>query len=595
MKAGLYRISIIAALMVSTSLFGLLLQGTVIHSQTVRQLPTRIRVEDTPADITILGGLGRVVGTGDFNGDGIEDFLVEYTKIVGDLQEIVFLNFGIIFGKRNQTQPSTINLATDEPDLSLTTGVKGIFGSSSIAKLGDLSGDGIDDIVLTQQLPGEIGNPKPVVFRLFFGSSRFQPGVVDLDAMLPDLKIISDKRTFASGIAGVADVNGDGVRDLLLTQNGNYINFALPILLGPFTTGQTIDLSSQQPDAIITANNRVDNINSVYLADVNGDTLTDMLIKKSRFDSRIGLYFSALDIVFGSPNLKAGADVSLSDGQADATVTAGFNFSVVATGDVNGDGIDDLLIGEPTYYGEPAPPAWFSGSVRIILGSRSMRGAVDRTDEFIFGIPPPSPFHALFQTTLGDHLGESLAVRDINGDGVPDILIGAPGATSNENGRVEYLSRAYVILGSTEIKSGAQINTAQSQQDITISFNSKTSGVGRQVGSGDFNGDGVSDILVGSDGAVYVFFGGPLRPPEITKAKYRSSSSDVIIFGTDLTGSARVEINGVVVDREVSFDPDTNKLVLHGDPSELNLGDGKNQVAVIRKGARSNTIKLKIQ
>ena len=186
-------------------------------------------------------------------------------------------------------------------------------------------------------------------------------------------------------------------------------------------------------------------------------------------------------------------------------------------------------------------------------------------------------------------------MRDINGDGVPDILIGAPGATSNENGRFEYLSRAYVILGSTEIKSGAQINTGQSQQDITISFSSKTSGVGRQVGSGDFNGDGVSDILVGSDSAVYVFFGGPLRPPEITKAKYRSSSSDVIIFGTDLTGSARVEINGVVVDREVSFDPDTNKLVLHGDPSELNLRDGKNQVAVIRKGARSNTIKLKFQ
>ena len=75
MKAGLYRISIIAALMVSSSLFGLLLQGTVIHSQTVKQLPTRIRIEDTPADITILGGLGRVVGTGDFNGDGIEDFL----------------------------------------------------------------------------------------------------------------------------------------------------------------------------------------------------------------------------------------------------------------------------------------------------------------------------------------------------------------------------------------------------------------------------------------------------------------------------------------------------------------------------------------
>src|SRR6266702_1290660 len=88
----------VAALLVPLLLLPLN-EGATIYSQTTGQLPTRIQVDDTPADITVIGGVGRVVGTGDFNGDGIQDFLIEYTKIEGDVQEIVFLNFGIIFGK----------------------------------------------------------------------------------------------------------------------------------------------------------------------------------------------------------------------------------------------------------------------------------------------------------------------------------------------------------------------------------------------------------------------------------------------------------------------------------------------------------------
>jgi len=595
MRTSVYKITIIALMAVANMLV-LPLRNTVIYSQSVRQLPTRIRVEDTPADITIIGGVSRIVGSGDFNGDCVEDFLVEYRKLISeDTGTVVFIKFGMIFGKRNQTTPVKIDTSKDEPDLSLTTSVKGILGTFSIAKLGDLNDDGIDDLVLSQQLFGEIGKPGDRVFKILFGSQRFQSGVIDLDGLQPDLKIIADRGVSATGIAGVADVDGDGVRDILLTENAYYTDFALPILAGPFTTGQAIDLNSQQPDAIIRANNRYDRVTGAYLADVNGDALTDMLINRSRIDSRIGLSSTVLDTVFGSPDLKGGVEISLSDGHAGAEVAVGSDPSAIATGDVNGDGIDDILVGEPTYNGEPAPPPWFSGSVTIIFGSQSMRGTVNRTDEFILGIPPPNPFYPIYQTTLGDRLGASLAVTDVNGDGAPDILVGAPGLTSDKKGRVTNLSRVHVILGSTEIKSGAQIDTAQSQQDITISFDSEASGFGRQIGSGDFNGDGVSDILVASYSAVYVFFGGPLRAPEITKAKYRSGLSEVSIFGTDFTGSTRVEINGLVVDRPVSFDPDTNKLFLNGTRLELNLQDGKNQVAVIRKGSRSNTVKVKMQ
>ena len=99
---------------------------------------------------------------------------------------------------------------------------------------------------------------------------------------------------------------------------------------------------------------------------------------------------------------------------------------------------------------------------------------------------------------------------------------------------------------------------------------------------------------MGGDLPNRVFFGGPVRAPEITKAKYSKNSSKLLVIGTDFTGSARVEINGVVIDREVTFEPDENRLVLRGLESELNLRHGKNDIVVIRKGARSNVVRLKV-
>ena len=50
----------------------------------------------------------------------------------------------------------------------------------------------------------------------------------------------------------------------------------------------------------------------------------------------------------------------------------------------------------------------------------------------------------------------------------------------------------------------------------------------------------------------------------------------------------------MVIDRETTFEPDTGRLIVRGHKAELNLHDGKNLVVVVRKGARSNSIKLKL-
>lgn len=588
---------------------GLLLNAgpPISRAASARQLSTRVNAQETPADITITGGPSRILANGDFNGDGADDFLAEYNTQEGNPAVVTFQKFGLIFGKRSQTGVTTIDLTRDEPDVSLTTEVKGTTGISRIAKLGDLNGDGIDDLALTQTHPDEKAARGAPLLKVFFGSRQLKAGVLDLDALRPDLTIIPDLRnlSYSEEMLGVADLNADGINDLVLADNDNYFFFAIPILFGPFDSGETIDLKSRKPDVVISAWNSRETIKAsdVLLCDVNGDGITDVVLKKSRFDEPFDQMRildvsnpTKVDVVLGSPNLRRG-EILLLQGEGDATISTGTNPSVFAAGDINGDGIDDIVCGD-SGANQFSYSGWASGQVYVVFGGPKPPdgpGCCPLADIIIVGRPMPEGFKPVSGISLGDRLAASIAVSDIDGDGIADILIGAPGLTLDASGQAAPLNRAHVILGSRGLRRGAYIQLGREQQDITISFDAKTAGVGKVVRCGDFNGDGVSDMLVGNDTTSYVFFGGAVRPPVIARAKYASARAELSISGSEFTGSARVEVNGVISNRLVTYDPENGSLSLNAGFSELNLQEGKNRVAVIRNGVRSNTVKIKVR
>jgi hypothetical protein len=196
----------------------------VASAQAVRQWPTRLQTTDTPADITLtrtLGltsddELGEVVGIGDFNGDRISDFLVSYSKDIlddDDTFRLRMVRYGIFFGKANSPGPLSINIDKRTPDLTLDLDFKLI---SFISTIGDVNGDHIDDLLVIER-DGSFGLGNQ---RILFGSPRLQSGHLDVTQQTADVRIINrDPAMYSTEVVGAADMNGDGLKDLILAEN----------------------------------------------------------------------------------------------------------------------------------------------------------------------------------------------------------------------------------------------------------------------------------------------------------------------------------------------------------------------------------------
>jgi FG-GAP-like repeat len=565
----------------------------IVCAQTARQLPTRLQAGDTPADITLtrtLGltsedDLGLVVGVGDFNGDHLSDFLVSYSTYIdvfdsGSLRETM-VRYGIFFGKPNTPEPLRINIDKRTPDLTLDLDFKLL---RFISTIGDVNGDHIDDLLVIERVDDYgLGN-----LRILFGSPRLQPGHLNVTQQTPDIQIINpNPGRFSPIVVRAADLNGDGVKDLVMADS-QFSTTNIYGVLGPFASGSTIDLRSQRADLIIRDKDEA-HAEFLALADVNGDGKADVLVRRFAQAVPPNLGPTELAIVFGTADFSSSREISLTDGQADATFDVGFITGGFATGDINGDGNADILIGRTIRY-DNGPPLT-SGWIDVIFGSRTLQGRIDHPDAKISGLPPSGFPQPVSQSDMVDHLGASIVARDLNGDGFADITIGTLGMEDSDIEETLSPGRTHIIFGSADI---ANVSLEKEQQDLTIIFGPKQRTSGSPVNVGDFNGDGLADVLVGGID-VCVYFVAPLRSPQITQAKYRSGAEDLILSGTDFTGAARVEINGVGIDRELTFRPEQNQIVMHGSKAQLNLRDSKNQVTVIRKGARSNTIKVKVK
>ncbi|MGH7321650.1 MAG: FG-GAP-like repeat-containing protein [Candidatus Rokuibacteriota bacterium] len=366
-----------------------------------------------------------VAGGCDVNGDGVGDVIVGAPLNDGGAKDAgaVYVFHG--GDKGPSATPNQIIRGIAEGDQ---------FGYV-VRCAGDLNGDGVHDVVVGTPLedlniPGDLSGPDTGAVYVLHGSREGIKAKGAKEASL-SLKGVAAGDWFGSAVAGVGDVNKDGVDDLLV---GAYRN------------------APGNPEAYRNA---------------------------------------------GSAYLFLGAKKGL---QADrATKPDGhlkgiarwnnFAISLMGAGDVNGDGYADVIVGADD-VGTPGKIK--HGAVYVFHGSRAGFGSL--TDTLING------------DNAGDHLGTSVAAAgDVNQDGFADVIVGARAATVGD----KKPGAAYVFHGGKE---GVPEGNASSAK-TTLTGVGDSDSFGLAVASaGDLNKDRFADVIVGApghgkSGGVFAFFG----------------------------------------------------------------------------------------
>jgi len=156
----------------------------------------------------------------------------------------------------------------------------------------------------------------------------------------------------------------------------------------------------------------------------------------------------------------------------------------LATGDFNGDGYDDLVIGTP---GEDLGKVNNAGKVNVLRGSQN--GLTQQKSQFW-----QQNKLKVSQNESGDGFGASLTTGDFNGDGYDDLAVGTP---NEDIGSIKNSGAVNAIYGT---RSGLRRRRNQfwTQTSFPSGGNEKNDRFGTALASGDFNGDGYDDLAIGT-------------------------------------------------------------------------------------------------
>jgi hypothetical protein len=396
------------------------------------------------------------------------------------------------------------------------------YAGQSISSVGDINGDGIDDFAIGATGVG--GSSQGAVYVVFGTASGF-PANFSLTTLNGANGFQINGGEYAQDFVGVSvfgggDVNNDGIDDLIIGASGAdpdgggsgaaYVLFGKDTAVsGNFATDIATSSLTGTTGFQISGTNGGDGLGfSVSMGDFNGDGIDDMLVGANQADG----YRGAAYVIFGKGDGFAGnIDVATLDGTNGFKMPAGGPYDYVGTsvanaGDVNGDGIDDIIV---SAMGAD-PNGSNSGAVYVVFGKTTgFTASVSLT-----GLSGADGFR-ISGMMAGDQSGISVsAAGDVNDDGVDDLLIGANGLTNN-GGAFVVFGRNTGVVGN--FAGNLNLSTLDGTNGFRIDGELSGDNLGIRVSNlGDVNGDGIDDFGVGAtgsdvsgsnSGAAYVIFG----------------------------------------------------------------------------------------
>jgi len=484
-----------------------------------------------------------VSNAGDVNGDGIDDIIIGAR--LGDNGGASAGEAYIIYGGTDLTNLDLSEL-TLEQGIIIQGHVVGGQAGTSVSTVGDLNGDGFDDVIIgaplvdfpSGGLPGSDGGEAYIIF----GGDNLTN--IDTATLTSSQGITIQGQPGASfffgdlagaSVSNAGDINGDGFDDAIIGalggDNGGASAGEAYIIFGG-TNLTDIDLQSITPSQgiIIQGDQVFDQAGSSVsnAGDVNGDGIDDVIIG-ARLGDDGGTSAGEAYIVYGSTSI-TNIDLSTLTSSQGIIIQGENDFdqagrSVSAAGDVNGDGIDDVIIGAPSSDGTTGNSV---GESYIIYGGTDLSNIDLSTLTIEQGI-------VIEGDNSSDNAGFSVSeAGDVNGDGFDDVIIGAPGGGGGFFG----FGEAYVIFGGSNL-SNVDLGSLTDAQGFIIRADIGDDATGFSVSAaGDVNGDGGDDLIIGSplergfggdDGSAIILFG---TPPTVDITLVGEAGNDRLVGGS---------------------------------------------------------------
>lgn len=411
-----------------------------------------------------------VASAGDYNGDGQSDVIAGAPKY-DNSKGTAFLYQGIANGGVSATPKDTLD--ANQPNAE--------FGTA-VASAGDVDGDGFSDLIVGAPFYTN-GSSKEGGAFVYHGTAT------GINSHVAVLESDQNEAQMGISVASAGDVNGDGYSDVISganlydnasnTDNGSAFVFhgsASGILAAP-TIMLGVNQSGAQFGYSVTG-----------AGDLNGDGFSDIVVGAPQYDNGSGKS-GAVFIYYGS---SAGVPKNWTNklhiSQFNQTDTQ-FGASVSAAGDVNGDGIGDLIVGAPYYDGSSSD----NGAAFVYHGSLNGVSMVWN--------------QKLESNQTNAYLGTSVSgAGDVNGDGIRDVIVGAPGF---DKVGCSNCGAAFVYQGTTAGVSSFYTALEGTQSNAQMGYS--------VASAGDVNGDGYNDVITGaptfsngqaSEGAAFVYYGG---------------------------------------------------------------------------------------
>lgn len=484
----------------------------------------------SPGGFAIVGESGgdeagySVAWAGDVNNDGFDDILIGAPFAVNDSTGDVDAGKAyVVFGKATPFT-GTVNLA------SIAAGIGGFAirgeqtldqAGTTVAAAGDINDDGFADIAIgsiSSDGPGDVRSQAGAAYIVYGKAGTAAVNLTDVAAGTGGFVIHgADAGHFAGRAIAAGDINGDGIGDLLI---------GAPQADGAGAGYVVYGVPGGMPAAI----DLLDIGNGIGGFKLPGGTSGDSSGVRVATGDVNG--DNIADMLIAAPGgerayLVLGGTALANDPLPLASAGTAFpgtillgpgggtGTDVAILGDVNGDGIQDYAITAPT-GASGAGQAW------VVFGTR---GALPATIS-LAGLDASQGFLIQGQG-ITDHTGMAIAgAGDINGDGFDDVLIGAPDSDSLGNLRFAG-GEAYVLLGRSSF--GTQVNVNElmgGDGGFTIYGADIADHAAASIaGGGDLDGDGFADLVIGAPGG------------DGTKNGTPGSGDTYVVYGRDFAST----------------------------------------------------------